>query len=472
MLSFFQRPALVHYFNLGLLALVLLPLVVLAYYNHPSPADDYCYIDTVQRFGYWEAQKYYYDGWSGRYFAYLLNHSNPLLFHWYAGFKVWPVVLMVGLLASLFALIRQATGVSSLAAAGYGSMIFCLFILKIPVLSEFFYWTAASSLYTVGSILILTWLLMLARWYGLPSGNLRNLTAVFIGFLTFAIVGSCEPLLLVLAVLLGSIFVYRCATTRKIDPFLVGILAIAGVSFYLFFSAPGNALRLNEYPDARKIPFSVVASFSMLGSLVGKWVSVALLAFSVWFLTQARALVVHPNGQARAIFAVHPAFAGVVYVGIMAAQVFTAFYGTNTAPTTRVLNAVYLFFLVGWFYNILVWVSYYHQTKPALRVAEAPVASKVLLAVLIVYGFRNSSVVKMIYNDALRGSAAQYDREMTARRAQIVGSSAKVIYLQPLTQIPESLFVEDLKPNPKHWWNRCMASYYGKEIIIITDQKK
>ena len=471
MLAFFQRPAIAHFFNLGLLALVVLPLLILAYHNHPSPADDYCYIDTVQRFGYWEAQKYYYDGWSGRYFAYLLNHSNPLLWHWYGGFKAWPVLLILGLLGSLYALIKQTTGTTWLAAAGYASMIFCLLILKIPTLAEFFYWVAASSLYTAGSIFILLWLTMLARWYTLPSGMLRTLTAVFIGFLTFAVVGSCEPLLLVLGILLGSVFVYKSATDRQIDWFLVGILAVAAVSFYLFFSAPGNSLRLNEYPNARKIPFSVVASFGMLGQLLVKWLSVPLLGFSVWFLTQARTLVAHPDGQPRAIFAVHPAFAGVVYVGILAAQIFTAFYGTNTAPTTRVLNAVYLFFLIGWFYNILVLVSYYLRTKPTLQIAEMPIMSKLLVAVLILYGFRQSAVLKMIYNDALRGAAAQYDREMTTRRDQIVGSSAKIIYLKPLTQVPQSLFVEDIKANPKHWWNRCMASYYGKEIIILDEKR-
>ena len=67
--------------NILLMVSVLAPLLALSYYNQPSPADDYCYIDTVFKYGWLEAMNYYYSGWTGRYFGIFLNHTNPLLFH-------------------------------------------------------------------------------------------------------------------------------------------------------------------------------------------------------------------------------------------------------------------------------------------------------------------------------------------------------------------------------------------------------
>ena len=47
------------------------------------------------------------------------------------------------------------------------------------------------------------------------------------------------------------------------------------------------------------------------------------------------------------------------------------------------------------------------------------------------------------------------------------GALPDTIRLAPLTVLPPSLFLEDLRPNPAHWWNRCQAGYYGHAAIII-----
>ena len=109
--------------NILLMVSILLPLLGLSYYNHPSPADDYCYIYTVNKIGWFEAMKLYYTDWTGRYFGILLNHSNPLLFHSITAFKVLPVILLGAFIFALYSLFRHLTPtLSRLAHLGFAGV--------------------------------------------------------------------------------------------------------------------------------------------------------------------------------------------------------------------------------------------------------------------------------------------------------------------------------------------------------------
>ena len=70
-----------------------------------------------------------------------------------------------------------------------------------------------------------------------------------------------------------------------------------------------------------------------------------------------------------------------------------------------------------------------------------------------------------------------FDREMTARKQYLATETpghangrtkpADTLRLAPLTVYPVSLFTEDIRTDPTHWWNRCQSSYYHHKTIII-----
>ena len=459
-----------NWLNIVLLVSVLLPLVALSLYNHPSPADDYCYIDTVFKHGWLEAMNWYYIGWTGRYFGILLNHSNPLLFHWVEGFKVLPILLFVGTIGSLYLLARQLTPtLSRLAHAGFAGVIFFLYILNLASIAEAFYWMAAFVTYTVPNILTVCWIVVLLRWYRLESRSMRIATGVLLAFMVFAIIGSSEINLLVLLLLIAGWWGYRLLFQRQWDGLMIGTLVIAALSCYLYFTAPGNQERMGGDTLSGNISFSIISSFQTLPRLFLDWINLPLLLFSLgWCLILTRI-----SRQGRTYFQIPLWYTLLLWIGILAAQLFAAFYG-NGSPAPRVINCVYLYFLLGWFYNLGVLTDYLARTysfEARLR-SGAFLALVVLLGGSLLFKFYYSTNTRALYQEWLSGKAAAFDQEMYHRYDLIKTSRDSVLYLPPIHNLPTTLFVEDIKNDPKHWWNKCLASYYGKEVIYLAEENK
>ncbi|WP_221390412.1 DUF6056 family protein [Dyadobacter sp. NIV53] len=458
--------------NIILLISVLVPLLALSYYNQPSPADDYCYIDTVFKFGWLEAMNYYYSGWTGRYFGIFLNHTNPLILHWVNGFKVLPVILLSGLIYALYTLFRHLTPtLSRIAHLGFAGVVFFLYILQIGSIAEAFYWMAAFVTYTIPNILTLLWIVLVLRWYRQDTQPGRILFGTMSGFLIFAVIGSSETNLLVMILLIAAWWVYRILFHKKVDGFMITMLIIAAGSCYLFFSSPGNAARIGGNPLSGNLVFSVTSSFKKLAELSKNWfLQTPLLLFSFAWL----AVLTRLSTGSRNYFSVPVWFAVLLFIGVLSAQLFPSYYGVGIDPTLRVINCVYFFFLIGWFYIIGVVYHYFRH----LNFSKAPFQLSLtkytilylVLFLTIGYSFYKSANVRVIYTDLLKGKAAAFNRQNKERYALINDSKDSVVYLPPIYTQPVSLFVEDIKPNKDHWWNKCMAGYFGKEAIYLKEE--
>jgi hypothetical protein len=456
---------------LGLLSVVLIPLVVLSFYNHPSPADDYCYIDTVFKYGWLEAMHYYYTGWTGRYFGILLNHSNPLILHWMGGFTVLPLLLLAGLLGAFWALLAELLpSFSPRTRFLMLAVLFFLCILQLPDIAGALYWMASFVTYTVPAIATLVGIVIVLRIQRLDTSEkgLYLALSLFAAFLVFASIGSSETNLMITLVLVGGWWVFRLVVTRHVN-LLMGLLALTTVlSCYLFFSAEGNATRLGGNPLSGNIPFSFISSFKTLALLVIGWLrKTPLLAFTLLWMA---VLSKHPlPASSGAYFGVPFWYAGLVYVGVMAAQLFPSYYGVGIEPAPRAINNVYLFFVLGWFYLVTVgWIHYaprlFHLTSDRSLIWIGAICVGMSL-----YTAYASANIRGLYRDWLRGNAAAYDREMTERYRLLRETTATEVSLPALQHLPYALYVEDIKDNPEHWWNKCMAGYFGKEkIYLIT----
>ncbi|GGC10058.1 DUF6056 family protein [Dyadobacter sediminis] len=459
-----------NWLNIMLMLSVLIPLLALSFYNHPSPADDYCYIDTVFKFGWLEAMNYYYSGWTGRYFGIFLNHSNPLLFHWINGFKILPVILLVGLIYALYSLFRHLTPtLSRLAHLGFAGVVFFLYILKMGSISEAFYWMAAFVTYTIPNIFTLLWTVLALRWYRQDTQPARTIVGIVAGFLIFAVIGSSETNLLIMVLLIGGWWFYRLLFYRKVDGFMVAMLLVTAVSCYFYFSSPGNQARIGGNPLGGNVPFSIISSFKKLASLSFDWLfRTPLIFFSIaWLIVLSRL-----SAGARNYFSVPVWYTVLLFIGVLSAQLFPSYYGVGIEPTPRVINCVYFFFLIGWFYVTGV-IFHYFKTANFPEIQFSVLRYGILIAILVTsvaLAFFRSTNVRQLYSDLLNGTASAFDKEMFQRYAALKNAEEDVVYITPLKAKPLSIFYDDdVKTDKDHWWNKCMAGYFGKKAIYLKE---
>lgn len=471
--SLFDRLATVIAIVLFLLAYV--PLLLLSVYNHPSAADDYCFADTAVRYGFWQAQHYYYNGWTGRYFSNMLVHGNPLVWGWYDGFRIIPALAVTGLLAATYAFISELLRDQSFRVRLVTTGIaFYAIILALQSTVEAFFWTAAVASYTVPTILTLYLFAVLMRWYRLPPGRLKTLTTVWAGVLVFAIVGSGETNLVLLVLILLAIGAYRLLFRRTFDGLMAYLLLVALASSALVFLAPGNAIRLGSNEIAGNLVATLFATVRFMASAVLTWLwQTPVIPLSLLWLPMAVQLT-KSDSSVRALFQLPALLLSVLYVGLLFVLMFPSVYGLGVAPG-RVMNLVYLVFLLGWFYVLTVWVGWLlrrngsvtHWLSVGRPIQAGPGWVSVLAGVWVVGIAWISPTFHQLYGDLLSGRAATYDREMTERHRQLT-QSADTLRLAPISVYPASLNIDDIRTDQNHWWNRCQAGYYGHKVVVLS----
>ncbi len=464
-----------------LFLLAVVPLLCLSFFNHPSAADDYCFADTAVRYGFWPAQGYYYNGWTGRYFSNMLVHANPLVWDWYGGFRLIPALAVTALISSLFTLVSELLrGESFRTRLLSTGVLFFLIVLALQSVVEAFFWTAAIATYTVPTVLTIYLLAVMLRWYRQPTNWEKRLTVVWAGFLVFASIGSGETNLILLLLLLLTIAGYRLVFQRTFDPFLIFLVVVALVSTWLLFRAPGNAVRMGGNPNSGDLVTSLGASFGWLARSVGEWLlKTPILPLSVLFWPMARRIA-RPGSPNAHLFDLPAGLLTVVYVGLLAATIFPSYYGIGLPPFARTMNVLFIFFTLGWFFVLTVWAAARSRSGVPADAVERRSQTSVLLTglrplslpVLALTGIwfigsiAFSTSLKQLYTDLLGGRAAQYDREMSERH-RLLQSPADTLRLAPISVYPPSLFVEDIRPERTHWWNRCQSGYYGHKAIIL-----
>ena len=446
------------------------PLLVLSFFNHPSAADDYCFADTAVRHGFWQAQQFYYDGWTGRYFSNFLVHGTPLVWGWYDGFRLIPLLAVTGLLASIYSLVSELLrGQHRLTQLLATAILFFVLIVALQSSVEAFFWTAAVASYTVPTALTFYLLAVIIRWYRLKEDIIKWLTIVWACFLVFAIVGSGETNLVLLVLLLLALAGYRLLFQQQLDWFLGILIIMSLISSWLLFRAPGNAIRMGGNPHSGDFIASFLSSFGWLAQSLGMWlIRTPVIPLSILYVPLATRLL-RPGSPVRTLFQVPAGVVAIVYIGLLAAMIFPSYYGIGLPPAFRTMNVVYDVALLGWFY--LLTVTVYFLNRQGWRIERfTPSLGVVLLTgIWVLASIWFSIPLKLMYNDLLRGHAAAYNREMNERHEQLLQPRAD-LHLKPLSVYPPSLFVEDINKNPNYLWNKCQAGYYGHKTIVLDSK--
>jgi hypothetical protein len=455
---------------LTLLVLSLVKYIRLALYAHPV-ADDFCYAAKSRGMGLWDWSLSEWLNWNGRYASNLLMARGPLTWspHFLPGYRAVPIILLCLTVAAFWFLLRRITrGTFTTLEYAVAAFAFTVLYLDLmPDLGEGYYWYTGAATYQWGSILLLVHLALLSGrplkgWRGAGVAVLNILLAVII-------VGMDEIHMLIMLGLHLGMAMWRLRRSSRAGAWPLMTLAVIGGAV-LMYLAPGNAVRGTMFADTHRLLPSIGMSALQTVRFIGWWIiSPALLAMSALYVPMHRHLV----GRMPFLHRTSPWLAAALPVLLVMACSFPAYWSTGILGQHRTENVGCLFFIPLWFLNLALWM----ERRPLRRLVDlymAPTMIAVAAALtLLALDFTRNGLAATI--DLHSGSAANYDRVMLGREAEVRNAAAdpsRYVTFGPLTGPPMTLPSYEEHGPLRGWMVDCESRFFGAEEWQVRQETR
>ena len=457
-------------------------------YNHPSVDDDFCFAYMTRDYGFWKAQRLYYEGWSGRYISNMIFHATPLAFGNFWFVKLMPFLIFGFLFHAIYTLIgevlkqpqplsvssqplsvsSQTTATSSLPLSVFSQMtltitFLSIFIIFSPSIIDTFYWYSSVFIFPTSFGFFLYLIVVLLRFYQPHYQRIKYLISLLAATLVFLIVGSNEVMMLFIIGFLGIIWGYMLLFQKRFDVFIFTLMLI-GLYFAYFWvvQAKGNQIRLvggNVLGGAIVLSLTNALKSTVFDGL--KW-SLILSPFAYLYISS-----LPEKESVKAIFKANVWIVSLGLFTLLFMMFFVIHYGNDMGVPDRVKNVIFEVFLIGYFYIFTI-IKYSYSVNYKLKPSLINYGIGALIISFFI--FRYGQNLQIMYADIRLGIAKRYDQEMTQRYTKIRESKSDTVYVAPLKNVPKSLCFDDIKTTEKHLWNKCYATYFEKKVIILAPQ--
>ncbi len=447
----------------------------LSFFDYPS-ADDFCYAAKVNQLGFFGAQAFWYENWSGRYTLNLAWTALMMSGDIFQIYRYPPIILLVSTwlgFSFLTAKIAQG-GVSTPFIVLSGGIWTLLFISGIPDPAQTFYWIGGSFTYQMPNIFLIFLLgLLIWRETTAKDTRLRKFIFVLSSLLVVATIGVNEISLLLTLIALGGGALHAFSIRRDSRLFWTALLVIGIGATLVSVLAPGNYQRYAGIEqDTMLRPTPWLAAFLYLPwvalrllywlSNLGLWASAVILLAITFHAAKARLYV---DGKFTKLFLVFP----VLWIGLIFVLNAVGFLINRYPLPERAESVLYLLFLLGWYPSFIILVHFLVGDKIQFgdRHLIAPAAVLLLVSVL---GTPN---VFEAYKDVYRGY--RYAQEIRTRIDVIQAArnrGEKNITVDSLSRPPRTLFATDIATDPNNFRNQCTREYYELESIRLGSPAK
>ncbi|GEM_PF-5634406 len=453
------------------LACGVLVFLINGFFAHPW-TDDYYYSALARDKGFFTAWHHHYTHFNGRYFSISLVLVNPLVYGQLWGYKVLPSLLILGLMTSILLIVSEFTRefLSIRTRLTFSLAILLVYLDQMPDIRPGLYWMSGSLTYQVGIIILFFFLALLLRLYNdgwqRPWWKLVPLL-----MLAGVLPGTNELLLFITLPMVCFSLGYDYTHQKKAIAPLCAALAVLAIGTCVALLAPGNTARLASYTGNRDSLLAVQQTVEAALSAILFWASTPLVLILTFVVTAT----VAKKPELKASFAkIPPIITASGLLFIMLACFFPPFWSTGLYPERRVVNISYLLFLVVWLLNtatiaarVTLSKTLFHGQTSTLNVI-AYLASSGLLIILLFFSHSN---LLLVTRDLLSGRSYRYDLELQKRNSNIQQSTLPHYEVEPLENIPTSLFFSDIDLTKEGWVNQSYAYYYGKESIVVKRRK-
>jgi len=450
---------------------ILTTFIALAWFNYPA-ADDFCFAAKARDLGFFKAQAFWYQHWSGRYTLNAVWTALMTPTDLAAAYRFPPMILLVlTWLGFSFLLDRMVQGRRSKRfSLLLGGVATVLFIAGIPDVAQTFYWQGGSITYQLANVLLL-FLAGLWVWRETTATDQHERTLLFwvSGLLIVAIVGTNEISLLLTGFLLFCGAGYALWTRRNSRRFWIGLLVIAAIAALISLLAPGNGQRysgiatdsmLRPMPWLAALlylPWVVLRILYWLSSL-GLWLVAFILLITTFQLAKTR---LYANGRFRKVFLCLP----VIWISLIFLLNAIGFLINHYPLPERAESVIYLLFLIGWPPSSVI-ITHWLMGDNSTFYGRSWVAPALALLIVSLLGAPN---VFEAYKDTYRGY--RYGQEMQARIADIQKAKQQgetEIMVASLSRPPRTLFATEIATDPDNFRNQCLSEYYQVKSIRLS----
>ncbi len=449
-------------FDVSLTAVIAL-FAAACWFAHPT-ADDFIYAANA-RVGWWDAWLREYAAWNGRYTSNALVLATPLRFG-ISAYRAAAATTLAATLVAAFVAIGAWVGpaISRRDVVTCGLAICALYLSQTPSVGEAIYWYTSAATYQLWIVPAALYVWLMCRHVG---GRHRPAALAVAALLLLIVAGFNEVTMLIFiavhALWIGFALRERPGG-RSVAISMLAVLVAGGLIVWL---SPGNAVRQSMYAGVRH---NVVRSVA--------WSALQTLRFGAEFVANgplllATALVVplahrwaaHENDVrvGRRLLAVTIGLAILIPIAT-----FPAYWETGTLGQHRTVNVAYAAFLGLWFVGVSAWAAAGSRAAEATRAFAESARRPLAVAFLVGVALTGNSYG--VGSDLVSGRLAQYDREMTARYAQLHACrdhAASPCAVAPLEVKPASFTVVDLSANPSDWVNAAYARYFNLSEVQL-----
>lgn len=235
-------------------------------------ADDFCSAAVQNKYGFWGAQKYWWNTWSGRYSYNFMVHIFELLGEWVI--KIIPLLIYLGLFLSMlpiFLVIFNFNRYKFLKSVLLANFLIVVILINAPNIAQSFYWQSGVLTYSIPFIFFN---LFLTNTYLVGKNILKNTGKVnivlFSFILTFIGSGFVETFavaqtVFIVLMIIGSFIIKFPGRARVRKVLFAGLLGSI-VSLVVMVMSPGVGARQATITQAESLIF--ILKSTLLGA---KW---------------------------------------------------------------------------------------------------------------------------------------------------------------------------------------------------------
>ena len=445
-------------------------------------ADDYCSAAALKTEGFFGAQSYWWQNWSGRYsFSFLISLVELL------GLKIVPILPALVMVLWMFSIVwgslplLQKLDIPSPVVVGIylASVVLWLTYRFVDDYPQIVFWQTGIITYPVTLILFFLGLGLALRSVSIPK-RIRW-WELLLWFLFGLIAGGFSETGVVIQITLLALLLIVLVLTKNARriiflPILIAALCGSILSLFVIALAPGNAVRSGGFqnipPVGQSFWGSFVETLLFIPTLAGEHTIVFALsllagAFFTYFFIREELQI---DVSSAAIYFI----ASLIFVLIVVwAGIAPAYLLRGGAPPQRVLLAAYFFVAcLAVYWGALAALLLRSILPRAFHTAQFWAAFG-LLVLFIALGVLPFAISQQKLIPPLKEYSILWDeRHQALVQASQQGESAIVTTdltrIKALSELKTRLWLSgDLETSPAYWVNHCAAQYYGVGQISV-----